>query len=72
MSLNYDFFPPERSRTYLYESGVELTLEDVERLHVSENGTHYLDCADGGKYIVRCGWIAIVLDVDEWTAPDEV
>lgn len=72
ISLIFSFDTPERSRTYIYESGAELTFKNVTQLYVSENGTHYIDTESDGKFIVRCGWIAIELDIDEWTEPVEV
>ena len=63
----------ERKRTYVYPPSyvgaeAKITFTNVTAIHVSESGTHYLEC-DQGRCIARCGWMAIILDVDEWTYP---
>lgn len=58
--------PPERSRTYVFAEK-KLKFIDVRKIQVSESGHHRLETADGKKYIVAPKWLAIELDVDEWT-----
>lgn len=58
---------PERKRTYTYADGACLEFADVVRVCVRPSGTHRLETADGGKHIVPAGWLAMTLDVDEWT-----
>jgi hypothetical protein len=66
--------PAEKSRTYIYPPAYvgapegRFTVTNVTEINVSPSGTHYLEC-DEGKIIMRCGWMAITLDVDEWTHP---
>ncbi len=60
------FSPPERKRTYHFPNG-KLVIENVVAICVRPSGTHRLDSADGRKWIVSSGWIAIELDVDDWT-----
>lgn len=65
--------PPERKRTYVFPGGHEFVAEDVLAIAVSPSGTHRLELGGQGvvgrarKVIVPTGWLAIVLDVDEWT-----
>lgn len=56
----------ERKRTYVYEK-TKLTYENVVEVKISESGTHYLNLQDGTKVIVAPKWIAIELDIDEWS-----
>lgn len=58
--------PSERSRTYVFPGGERLTYPWVSAIAISERGTHRLELADGKKVIVRCGWLAIELDTDDW------
>lgn len=58
--------PPERSRTYHFPDGGKVTLKNVTHLLVRPRGTHRL-IADGVKWVVMPGFVAIELDVDEWT-----
>ena len=62
--------PAEAKRKYIFGNNPEAILEfnNVTALYVSDSGTHYLEC-DEGKVIVSDGWLAVVLDVDEWTSP---
>jgi len=66
--------PTEKSRTYVYppahagDPEGRFTVTNVTEINVSPSGTHYLEC-DEGKVIMRNGWMAILLDVDEWTHP---
>ncbi len=57
----------ERSRTYHFPDGKTLTLKDVTHLLVRPSGTHRLMTKDGRKWIVPPGWLAVELDVDDWT-----
>lgn len=57
----------EKTRTYIFAEG-ESTFENVTHLAVSKRGTHRLRTHDGKFHIVRCGWLAISLDLPEgWT-----
>jgi len=58
----------EISRTYVYPAGEKYTVEAVISLKVSHSGTHYLQTASGQKIIMRCGWLAIVIDAPSWSA----
>jgi hypothetical protein len=66
--------PTEKVRTYIYPPAYvgapegRFIVTNVTEINVSPSGTHYLEC-DEGKVIMRCGWMAILLDVDEWTHP---
>lgn len=57
----------EKSRTYIFAGDERFTIEAVVALKVSSHGTHYLGTASGQKVIVRCGWLAILIDAKEWT-----
>ena len=59
--------PPERKRVYHFPGGGKLELTDVTHLLVRPSGSHRLATADGRKWIVQPGWVAIELDVDDWT-----
>ncbi len=59
--------PPERKRTYHFPVGKSFTLTDVTHLLARPSGTHRIQTGDGKKWIVPGGWLAIELDVDEWT-----
>jgi hypothetical protein len=67
-SIWIKFNAPELRRTYYFPDG-KAEFKNVIGLVVSPNGTHYLQTKEGGKYIVRCGWMYIDLDVEEWTYP---
>lgn len=58
---------PERKRTYHFPSGERIELKDVTHLLIRPSGTHRLMTADGHKWIIPPGWLAIELDMDEWT-----
>jgi hypothetical protein len=57
---------PKRGRTYLFPSG-KVAFENVVAVCVRPSGTHRLELADGRKVIVNPGWLAVELDMDEWT-----
>lgn len=59
--------PIEVSRTYIYESGSQLTFMNINRIKVSSSGTHYLETLDGRKYVIAPIWAAIELVTPEWT-----
>jgi hypothetical protein len=59
--------PPETRRTYHFLGGERLELRDVVALCVRPSGTHRLETADGRKWIVPPGWLAIELEVAAWT-----
>jgi hypothetical protein len=56
----------EQNRTYIFPNG-KVTLTGVVGINVSKSGTHRLNLVDGTKFIVPSGWLAIKLDVKEWT-----
>lgn len=59
--------PPERMRKYIFPKK-EFIVKNVVRIKVSEFGTHYLETSDNNlRHIIFPGWIAITLDVDDWT-----
>ena len=58
---------PERKRTYLFPNNQTIIFENISAVAVSKSGTHRLNMADGTKAIVPTGWLAILLDMDEWT-----
>jgi hypothetical protein len=58
--------PPERKRTYIFPTN-DLEISDVLRICIRPSGSHRIETADGLKYIVNPGWLAIVLDTDDWT-----
>lgn len=57
----------ERMRTYIYKDGFNLEIKNVISVSVRPSGSHRLETSDGEKWIVLPGFIAIKLDVDEWT-----
>lgn len=59
--------PPERKRTYHFPNAEKVVLENVTHLLVRPSGTHRLMTADGRKWIVPTGWLAVELDMDDWT-----
>jgi hypothetical protein len=58
--------PPERKRTYHFPSG-KLSIENVTAICVRPSGTHRLETAEGRRWIITAGWLAVELDVDDWT-----
>lgn len=59
--------PPEKRRVYHFAGGEKIELENVTGVCVRFSGTHRLETADGRKWIVRTGWLAIELDMEAWT-----
>lgn len=66
VKMNY-FEIPERKRKYVYPDGTYYELLEVLALAVSSLGTHRLKLSDGTHIIVPTGWIAIELDIDNWS-----
>lgn len=58
--------PPEKRRRYVFPAG-DVVLENITALCVRPSGTHRLETGDGRKWIIPPGWLAIELDVKEWT-----
>lgn len=58
--------PPERSRTYVFPNG-KYTINNVTAVGVRPSGTHRVEDANGRKYVIPPGWMAVELDVDDWT-----
>jgi hypothetical protein len=58
---------PERKRTYLFPGGETVTIDNVIAVGVRSSGTHRVEAADGMKWIIPPGWLAICLDMDAWT-----
>lgn len=56
----------EDRRTYIYPDG-QFTVEGVVRLLVRPSGTHRLETADGRKFIVAAGWLAIEVVAKDWS-----
>ena len=61
-----DINPPEKRRTYRFANG-EVSFEHVRAVGVRKSGTHRIETVDGLKHIVPAGWLAITLDIDDWT-----
>lgn len=57
----------EKSRTYIYNNGFKLSIDNVVDVTVSASGNHRLETQCGKKYIVVPSWIAIELDTEQWT-----
>lgn len=58
--------PPEKKRIYHFP-GRSLAIENVVAVCVRPSGSHRLETADGKKWIVNPGWLAIELDMEAWT-----
>ena len=56
----------EKSRTYIFGSG-KVRIENVERVCVRPSGGHRLETADGRKFIVNSGWLAIEIEAESWS-----
>lgn len=57
----------EKRRTYIYSNGFKLTINNVTDVSVSDSGNHRIETERGKKYIVTPGWVAMELDVEQWT-----
>jgi hypothetical protein len=55
----------EQRRTYYYPQG-EMVIDDVVKLAVP-GSTHRLETKDGRKLIMNSNWMAIKLDVEDWS-----
>ena len=62
-----DLDPPERSRTYVYPNGQEITVKNVSRICIRPSGSNRLETSDGQKWIILQWFVAVRLDVDSWT-----
>ena len=58
--------PPEKRRTYRFANGA-VSFENVVAVGVRKSGTHRIETEDGLKHIVPTGWLAITLDIKDWT-----
>lgn len=56
----------EKSRTYRFADG-SVTVANVTRVCVRPSGSHRLETADGKKFIVAAGWLAIEVVADDWS-----
>jgi hypothetical protein len=56
----------EKSRTYHFANG-DFTVANLARICVRPSGTHRLETADGKKYIVPAGWLAIEVVAERWS-----
>lgn len=63
-AADYDFtdLAEEDSRTYLFPGDEEVTIEGATKLCVQLSGNHRLETADGRKYVVSAGWLAIEIE----------
>ncbi len=59
--------PPEKRRVYHFPGGDTLALENVVALCVRPSGNHRLETADGRRWIVAAGWLAVELEVEGWS-----
>lgn len=57
----------EQNRCYIFPNDERVSFLRVVKFGVGKSGTHRLETADGQKHIVATGWLAINLDLDEWT-----
>jgi hypothetical protein len=55
----------EQKRIYYFPQGV-IAVENIVKF-AAPGTTHRLETADGKKFIVNNGWMAIELDVAEWS-----
>ncbi len=63
--------PIEVSRTYGFPNEEMITIDGAYELAVSDSGKHYINSIDEDgnelKWIVNTGWLAICIDVEEWS-----
>ena len=64
--LKFQAVTGEKSRTYTFPDGI-VRIEGVSKLCVRDSGSHRIETADGKKYIVAAGWIAIQVEADAWS-----
>jgi len=57
----------ESFRRYHFQSGV-FTVEHVVGLCIRASGTHRLNTADGRKFVIPAGWLAIEIGAESWSA----
>lgn len=57
----------ESFRKYHFPDGV-FTVENVIGLCIRSSGTHRLNTADGRKFVVPAGWLAIEVGAESWSA----
>ena len=68
-SEQLDFKPVtagEKSRTYIFGGG-NVRIDNVERVCVRPSGGHRIETADGRKFIVNAGWLAIEIEAESWS-----
>jgi hypothetical protein len=58
--------PCELSRTYVYPDHSIVFIRNLNKLKVSDSGTHYLEYDGTHKAIVAPGWTHILIEADEW------
>jgi hypothetical protein len=64
---------PERSRTYVFAApdrqAFRLTYRNVKAVGIRPSGAHRLELADQSPafVIIPAGWVAIELDIDDWS-----
>jgi hypothetical protein len=56
----------ERSRTYIFAQG-EFTIKNAVRVCQRPSGGQRVEDGAGMKYVIPPGWLAIKLDMDEWS-----
>jgi hypothetical protein len=56
----------EAFRRYHFPNGV-FTVENVIGLCIRPSGTHRLNTADGRKFVVPTGWLAIEVGAESWS-----
>ncbi len=67
MALDFtEINPPERKRTYHFAGGT-VEIPNVSRVCVRPSGNHRIETTDGKRFIVNAGWLAIELEVEDWT-----
>jgi hypothetical protein len=59
--------PPERSRTYVYGDGSEITINNVARICIRDSGSNRIETTDGQKWVILAGFKAVRIDMDSWT-----
>jgi hypothetical protein len=58
--------PPEAKRTYHYADGSKFTVKNVAAICIRPSGSNRLE-ADGKKYIILPGFIAVEFESSDWT-----